>query len=473
MSCRIPWVIIALLFAPVIAMGQSTAKVSELRAAIKAMEEQLQQLEKVAESPNQRITRIGESSERGREVLEQRQVVQLYDLSDLFVVAPTYAAQIDGDLVANPRLVFPASETKAPASGGFGGGFGGGGLGGGGMGGGGGGFFDVPSRATSTDVRVGTLRQFGGGAEATAVNNLAASRTSLDDLISAIEMTIDPDEWNSAGGSSAIEQLGNSLLISAKPATHRQISDLLALFRKRWGTLRTVSTRAYWLWLNHGQLEALLLPPAARDTARPAIASEAFGLVDDAAWQSALRKQPPFDDRTAGYFAAITGYHGQTVSTLAGRQQLIVANLTSVVGGAKTEQGVGYNPTVSTVQEGAALQVTPLTTANAKYVVLDVHSRVQWLSGNAAEPAGVREASHSAAENVVSALDRPSLMVHRLSTTARLPVDRVVLVGGMTTSSPDDRQLYLFVQLSVQELRDDPLDADAAATSTPSVTSPN
>jgi hypothetical protein len=49
-------------------------------------------------------------------------------------------------------------------------------------------------------------------------------------------------------------------------------------------------------------------------------------------------------------------------------------------------------------------------------------------------------------------------MVHRFSTTLRVPVDRTMLVGGMTYQSvpkPGEPNLYLFVRTSVQELRDD------------------
>jgi hypothetical protein len=50
------------------------------------------------------------------------------------------------------------------------------------------------------------------------------------------------------------------------------------------------------------------------------------------------------------------------------------------------------------------------------------------------------------------------LRVHRLSTTLRAPMDRPMLVGGMSYGEepkPGEPGLYLFVDVAVQELRSD------------------
>ena len=49
-------------------------------------------------------------------------------------------------------------------------------------------------------------------------------------------------------------------------------------------------------------------------------------------------------------------------------------------------------------------------------------------------------------------------MLHRLSTTLRVPVDRLMLIGGMTHATEPEApepDLYLFLKVSLQELRDD------------------
>jgi hypothetical protein len=111
------------------------------------------------------------------------------------------------------------------------------------------------------------------------------------------------------------------------------------------------------------------------------------------------------------------------------------------------------------IQEGAALQVTPIVTRTAKYVVVDIHSRVNLVEPAPGRPAADAEAAvaNAPVTQVVAALDRPALESQRLSTTLRVPVDQPTLVGGMTfaSSGPGGANLYLFVTAHVQELRDD------------------
>jgi hypothetical protein len=106
------------------------------------------------------------------------------------------------------------------------------------------------------------------------------------------------------------------------------------------------------------------------------------------------------------------------------------------------------------IQEGAVLQITPTASTSGRYVVLDVHSRVSQVRE--------REIERGAEPNPIAALpipaiDRPLLMNQRLSTTLRIPVGQPALVGGMTFESepgPGEPNLYLFVEATVQELKD-------------------
>ena len=115
---------------------------------------------------------------------------------------------------------------------------------------------------------------------------------------------------------------------------------------------------------------------------------------------------------------------------------------------------------VRSIQEGAALQVTPVVTRNAKFVVLDVHSRVN-LFGETPKPAPVKErglfGGSTTIEQIIAAIDRPALQTQRLATTLRVPVGKPSLIGGMTfaTEGGGPANLYLFITASVQELRDD------------------
>ncbi|HVW00364.1 MAG TPA: hypothetical protein VHB77_08490, partial [Planctomycetaceae bacterium] len=214
---------------PVFGQAGFGPKADDIRHKIEQLQNQLQALE--GQGRDDRHTpRIGTTRVRRREAL----VVRLYDLSDLFASVPSYPALRANDLAPveerEERLFGGASSTPRAPTGMMGG------MGGMGMGSMGGMFQMSDSGA--------------GG---------AGPRTSLTDLIQAIKNTISPQSWSEAGGEASISQIGTSLLISADDETHTQIDELLNLFRKRWGTLRTVSVRAQWLWLNDAQLERLLV----------------------------------------------------------------------------------------------------------------------------------------------------------------------------------------------------------------------
>ena len=61
-------------------------------------------------------------------------------------------------------------------------------------------------------------------------------------------------------------------------------------------------------------------------------------------------------------------------------------------------------------------------------------------------------------QDVVGVIDHSTVVSQRLSTTLRVPLNRYVLIGGMTFDTepgqPGDN-LYLFMSAAVQELLDD------------------
>lgn len=390
---------------------------------------------------DKRVTRIG--STRRAVPVEESLVVRIYDASDLFVVAPSYIAKHDTDIAQTRRPLFPVAGAGVTGSGlAGGGGFGGGSAG-----------FNVSSkqrqiRPNTVKTGVKTLHQFDGTEAMVAPIDMRSARVSLDDLVDAITTTISPESWNEVGGEGSISTIGSSLLISQTEGIHEQITSLMNLFRERWGSLRTVSVVADWVWLTKPDLNELLDDE-----------SKVFGVVDAKHWR-AFRAMPPAEDDRTGYSATITCQNGQTVHTLAGGQTLAVTSVVPVVGGA--EKSVGYSPTISMIQEGAALRVTPISNRSGKFVTLDVHSRVSLLNEiDRREREGDDEVNA-----IVTAIDRPQITTQRLSTTLRAPVGQTMLVGGMTFEGKpqaNDPNLYLFVTIAIQELRDDiPEKAEAA-----------
>jgi hypothetical protein len=405
-----------------------------IRAQIQALERKLAQ-RRQGERSRDRVTEIGSTPGRAWQPPPQEPlVVRIYDLSDLFAVAPAYYARQSADLDED-QLIFDRAQ----------------GVMGGGMGGMGGGFFALPPETIPGKLPE-PLRQVGNNHAGDSAGNLGAARTSLNDLLNAIKQTISPEDWRDNGGRGTISRLGNNLMISATEQSHDQIDTLFTLFRKRWGSLRTVTVNAHWLWLTEEQIAA-------------AIGNEAGGFekVTNDAWQELRTASKQFD--RGGYHAAITCYNGQTVSAVAGGQRRFVGRVSpSEAGvGKDGETILGYETHTGILQDGAALQVTPLTTSGGKIVVLDLHTRVnRFQEGDDQKPAPAgKAAAGNQAELVrqlVAAVDRPRLNSYRLATTLRVPIDETVLIGGMSTAGepqPDEPGLYLFLRVRVHELRDE------------------
>lgn len=443
---------------------------AEIRQQIEALQRQLDAAEQQA-TAKRNVTQIGASRAKKQST---GMVVRIYELNDLFAVAPPYAAQVASDLGQHRLLMFESTDGLAgSAPRGGGGGFGGGG------------FFALGTRnAVATAIASTTAGQAG---------NQASVKSSQDELVNVIKMTISPDLWASDG---KISKIGNAFIISADEETHTQIEAMLNLFRERWGTLRTISVRGWWVSLPAAELRTLLDDPTEKAAAD---GPPVFGLVSEAGWKRILQlwEQPAADaGRRLSYQATLTAYNGQTVSTQSGVQGLAVSGIETVMadnGDGQRRGDPGYNPSVSVVQEGLAFQVTPIANVSGRTVLLDIHSRLALPiqepkpapparpaaadaaadTKPAAEPRpggfGDRPAfggaasidprglNRSTAADVARTIDARRLLVHRLSTTARVPADRPYLVGGMslTSNEADGQNLYLFVKVTVQELRND------------------
>jgi len=453
--------------------GQTRSEeVQRLREQMESLQEKLRALESgtTSSATRERTTQLGRSRIREE---EPELIVRIYDLSDLLALVNPYPAMVASDLDSTASPIFPGStEAMSGLSG----------MGGMGMGG----AMNVPSRTPrstgdvsrskpSARIRNDILFQRAASGAAARANrakstpsSMDSARIDLDTLVDAITSTIEPTTWDGVGGPGSIAPLGNSLIISAAPRTQAQITALLDSFRKRWGTLRTVSVQANWLWLTDVQLAGLLSADGQAKANEP----RAFGVVDDVAWQihiSALSAAK--NDLPAGYQAIVTCYNGQTVHTVSGEQRRFIVGMTPVVGGGAADSsngGVGYEPEVATLQEGAALQVTPMTTTGGKIVVLDIHSRVVRLCNKGEVSNSERSGPGGGDPSVAGVVDRPVIANDHLETTLRVPVDRRVLVGGMTSQAQSKNGkpgLYLFVKLGVQELRDDLPDAKPAGPS--------
>ena len=416
----------------------------QIRAQIEALQKQLDAIENKP-IPQRNVTQIGGSRLRAR---GPGLIVKIYDLGDLFALAPPYSATRKSDLSKTSESIF--QDAPGSRQGGFGG-----------LGGGGGYFSLGPAALRSSAGPALAMNQMAGSS--------AAVSTSQDELIKTIKTTISPDIWDDQGGPATIAKLGNAFIISADEDTHDQIDTLLNLFRKRWGTLRTVSIRAWWHWMSPSEIGPIL----DSDGEELANGDKAFGLVSDDAWKAILKtRREPEKDRKTGYQATLTCYNGQTVHTISGDQSLAISDFRLVAtkneGEEKTGR-IGYKPVVSLIQEGVAFQVTPISNVSGRTVLLDVHSRVLMPEEKQAELKEKLERANAelSPKEIAEAIDERRFRVSKLSTTLRVPVNRPMLVGGMSMPGTGNENLYLFVKVSVQELRNDQEEDAIEATQDP------
>lgn len=438
----------------VFGQGEKGDPTENIRAQIEQLESQLQAIEK-SKLGTRRVTTIGgpRSHVRGRGM-----EIRIYDLGDLFAIAPPYPAEASSDLLVPdgyPRSLFPnvLRHQQATTTGAFGGG---------------GGFFSVPGqlRTVSPPPRNRqTLRQFGEGS--------SAGQSSMDDLVNVIQTTISPELWDAEGGGS-VAKLGNALIISADTATHDQIDAMLNLFRKRWGTVRTVSLEAYWLWMTEAELAPAMTDVPAKPTKGNDL--KTFGLIKADSWKKLLEDRQKADSKhRRGWQAKITCYNGQTVHTVSGAQRLSVVQVRPIIlrgDEEKPEGRIAYRPEVSLIQEGAALQITPIAGVTGETVLLDIHSRVCLPAEKPVEKAKEvveKLPAEGDPAQIVNVIDQSRLMMQHFSTTLRIPVGEPMLVGGMTFSSqpqPGEANLYLVVRLAVQELNVDEQKTETAPAKT-------
>lgn len=402
-----------------------------------------QQLEAIESAPPKRnVTQIGASRARKTET---GLVVRIYDLGDLFAVAPPYPAQLQSDLSPQHRTaMFETTEFLK-----------------GGMGGMGGGFFNIGPAAASVNSLA--TRSAMGTATASQAGAAGSVKLGQEELIQVIRETINPEIWRDGA---KITKLGNAFVISADDDSHQQIEALLNLFRARWGTLRTVSVRAWWMTLSPAELRTLLNDPTEKlDPDGPPV----FGIVSDDAWKELLQiwEQPAGNDaHRLRYQATLTCYNGQTVSSISGTQDLAVSGVETIVATQDGEKGqTGYQPELALIQQGLAFQVTPVTNISGRTVLLDIHSRLSLPAAVDDDAVKKRSSDVVFPEDIVRTIDRRRINIHRLSTTARVPVNRPYLIGGMSMPAADTEglQMYLFVKVSVQELRNDQEQAEQPA----------
>ncbi|MDQ3441606.1 MAG: type II and III secretion system protein [Planctomycetota bacterium] len=329
----------------------------------------------------------------GAPVEAERTLIRTYDLTNLFRVPRNYP--LPTSMVPATRL--PGGQMQVDPNGQFGGG--------------------MPGAMGSEGEMMGGATQ----------------PPTVDSITSLIMNTVAPESWREAGGAiGSARLLGTRLVVSQTAANQKQIEDLLNGIRDEGGGAYMVSINAYWVQFTPDDLRAIAGKPG------------------DVAAGAALKEVPEalLTDAKLYSRGQTLGFSGQTVHVASGRANTVITGMDPVVG----TQAVGYHLQTATVQSGVALQVTPQVLGEGETVSLDLHSIVSELGDAASLPdPRVLGRDGPTTQPIEQQLGkRPRVVAQQFSTTARVPVGKKVLIGGMTfdpgANAAGAKQLYLVVE---------------------------
>jgi hypothetical protein len=142
-------------------------------------------------------------------------------------------------------------------------------------------------------------------------------------------------------------------------------------------------------------------------------------------------------------------FSGQVVHVASGRGRTVVTDMVPIVG----TSAAAFDPQASLMQSGVSLQIAPQLVPGAESAIVDVHSYASELAepgaigvsaAVATQPAGGAQAS--------SAVDRVNALSQQMKTTLRVPLGKLVVVGGMTldpaSAEQHERQLCLLMEVT-------------------------
>lgn len=292
----------------------------------------------------------------------------------------------------------------------------------------------------------------------------AASQVALKTLMELIREAVPAERW--ATGAMCIRALGTLIVVRETEANQKKIDELLSSIRREVTATRTVAVRARWVRLDKKQLAGL--SGGGAKPGGPIVLTEA-----------ALAKA---GDVTLCR-AMTTGFDGQLISAASGNGQNLVIGAEPLV----AEAAVAVTPVVERMLWGVVLEVRAVLTGDSGQVTLTVRSMLSELKQTRILPLGPLASvpkQHQLAlgstdargaggerrkitvpgrsRQAVDALQLPDYLVHSLRATVRVPLDRPVLVGGMTApagaaapaSKPapkTDTMIYLILEASASK----------------------
>jgi hypothetical protein len=242
-------------------------------------------------------------------------------------------------------------------------------------------------------------------------------------LIRMIIDNVESTSWKDNGGDvGSLTMINDRLLITQTPENHAAIEKVLASLRT--SAFQIVRIRVDWVLLDPGGVAAIL----------------AGGATDTSPTPLVNRASPALGKGAIAYSADISCFNGQTVHIASGRARTMTTAATAVVG----QNAAAFDPITEIVQCGAALQATPVLT-QAGTATIDLMSEVgEW------QPPNPADANKVVTSTSANGLDRLEAIVQHFHTTVQVPINKPVLVGGMTFNpsldAPAGKQLYLVLE---------------------------
>ncbi|MHC4562181.1 MAG: hypothetical protein ACYS8X_05340 [Planctomycetota bacterium] len=252
----------------------------------------------------------------------------------------------------------------------------------------------------------------------------------VEQIIELITSFIDPESWDA--GWAAIAEAGTQLIVRQRPEAHEQIEALLTQLREKMLLAPGVSVEAKWVLLSSEVFARL-----SEDTAASPVV-----LTDDMLNEA---------DEHTQYAGQITCRDAQLVHLVSGKESVLVPSVEPLV----AEQRAAYRPVPMFFIWGAMLEVRPRLHAAQGQATLDINSFVTELTElrqkpfmNAPRTAGNRT------DTTVIDLDEPEFLLHKLSTSLRVPLGKHILIGAMTApeqKGKNGKVLCLILKVTAEE----------------------
>ncbi|HEY8668337.1 MAG TPA: hypothetical protein VIL86_16930 [Tepidisphaeraceae bacterium] len=298
-----------------------------------------------------------------------------------------------------------------------------------------------PSQPT-TSPHSGDVVMFSGADTEAATDDRVTRKERTDQIIKLIQDTIQPESWKDCGGDiGSIRELRGRLIITNSVDNHRQVAMLLEELRK--GNAETITIEADWIVIAPDDLKDLLKKPTGNEPA--SLPREVDGDV-----LKQMRGKAP------NSHAEISCLNSQGIEMISGRMRSALIDLEPVVG----NSAAAFKPTTSMILSGARLRIRPLVQGDhaivhVQTVVCDWDKADGVMHVNSEVAASTTRPADDTLKLSTNEMQRVDGSASHFATSLKMPLNRPVLVGGMTVDprakTQDNKRIYLVLTIGTQK----------------------